>query len=150
MKFGELSEDVKSVFEEVVNKTDLLQFINLYYYSTDKQRGITKVSKLNPLAECVAKKPDTVCIVVNEAVFERLSPKQQKMIAEDCVAQIGFDTEKEKIIIEQPTITMTAGGWKKYGSELAEAYELCLLTAQQLEEERQEAKAAAKEAKKRQ
>lgn len=148
MKFGEISEDVKEVLDEVIDKTGLFSYMNIYYYSVDKQKTVLKASKLNPLAETVARKPDTVVITVREAIFERLSPNQQKMLVEDLANQILFDDEKEKISIEAPAITMTASGWRKYGKELADTYELCLLTAQQLEEEEKEAKEMAKEAKK--
>lgn len=149
MKYGEISEDVKEILDEVIeNETNLFNYMNIYYYSVDKQKTVIKVSKLNPLAETVAKKPDTVVITVRECIFERLNPNQQKMLVEDAVNQILFDDEKEKITIEAPAITMTAGGWRKYGKELADTYELCLLTAQQLEEEEKEAKAAEKGMKK--
>ena len=148
MKFGEISEDVKEVLDDVIDKTGLFNYMNIYYYSVDKQKTVLKASKLNPLAETVARKPDTVVITVREAIFERLSPNQQKMLVEDLANQILFDDEKGKITIEAPTIAMSANGWRKYGKELADTYELCLLTAQQLEEEEKEAKEMAKEAKK--
>ena len=144
MKFGEISEDVKEVLDDVIDKTGLFNYMNIYYYSVDKQKTVLKASKLNPLAETVIRKPDTVVITVREAIFERLSPTQQKMLIEDLANQILFDDEKEKITIEAPKITMTASGWRKYGKELADTYELCLLTAQQLEEEEKEAKEAKK------
>lgn len=148
MKFGEISEDVKEVLDGVIEKAGLFNYMNIYYYSVDKQKTVIKVNKLNPLSETVARKPDTVVLTVRECIFERLSPNQQKMLAEDVVNQILFDDEREKITIDTPAITMTVGGWRKYGKELADTYELCLLTAQQLEEEEKEAKEAAKEAKK--
>lgn len=148
MKFGEISDDVKAVLDEVVGQTNLENFMNIYYYSVSKQKTVIKVTKLNPIAEAVAKKPDTVVITVAEEIFERLSPKQQKMLAEDAINQILYDDEKDKITIESPAITMTLDGWRKYGAELANAYETSLLTVQQLEEEKKEAKAAAAEAKK--
>lgn len=148
MKFGEISEDVKEVLDEVIDKTGLFNYMNIYYYSVDKQKTVLKASKLNPLAETVARKPDTVVITVREAIFECLNPNQQKMLVEDMVNQILFDNEKNKIAIEAPAIAMTASGWRKYGKELADTYELCLLTAQQIEEKEKEAKEMAKKAKK--
>lgn len=147
MKFGEISEDVKEVLDEVIEKTSLEQFMNIYYYAVPKQKGVIKVNKLNPIGEAVSKKPSTVVITVAEEIFERLAPNQQRMLVEDAINQILFDDEKDKITIEAPAITMTVGGWRKYGVELANAYEASLLTAQQLEEEKKEAKDAEKEAK---
>lgn len=147
MKFGEISEDVKNVLDEVLEETGLFNYMNIYYYSVEKQKGVLKASKLNPIGEAVSRKPQTVVITVVEEIFERLDPVQQRMLAEDVVNQISFDDEKDKINIEAPAITMTVAGWRKYGTELANAYELSLLTAQQLDEEKKEAKAMAKEAK---
>lgn len=148
MNFGEVSDDVRNVLDEVVEQTKLENFMNIYYYAVPKQKGVIKVSKLNPIGEAVSKKPGTVVITVAEEIFERLDPNQQKMLVEDAINQISYDDEKDKIGIEAPAITMTVGGWRKYGAELANAYEMSLLTAQQLEEEKKEAKAAAAEAKK--
>lgn len=148
MNFGEVSDDVRAVLDEVVEQTNLENFMNIYYYAVPKQKGVIKVSKLNPIGEAVSKKPGTVVITVAEEIFERLDPNQQKMLVEDAINQISYDDEKDKIGIESPAITMTVGGWRKYGAELANAYEMSLLTAQQLEEEKKEAKAAAAEAKK--
>lgn len=148
MNFGEVSDDVRVVLDEVVEQTNLENFMNIYYYAVPKQKGVIKVSKLNPIGEAVSKKPGTVVITVAEEIFERLDPNQQKMLVEDAINQISYDDEKDKIGIEAPAITMTVGGWRKYGAELANAYEMSLLTAQQLEEEKKEAKAAAAEAKK--
>lgn len=148
MKFGEISEDVKELLDEVIESAGLFNYMNFYYYSVPKQKGVIKVNKLNPLGEAVSKKYDTVVITVREEVFECLNPNQQRMLIEDAVNQIQFDTEKEKITIESPTITMTTGGWRKYGKDLADTYELCLLTSQQIEEKEKEAKEMAKEAKK--
>ena len=148
MNFGEVSDDVRAVLDEVVEQTNLENFMNIYYYAVSKQKTVVKVSKLNPIGEAVSKKPGTVVITVVEEIFERLSPKQQKILAEDAINQILYDDEKDKISIEAPAITMTLDGWRKYGTELANAYETSLLTVQQLEEEKKEAKAAAAEAKK--
>ena len=148
MNFGEVSDDVRAVLDEVVGQTNLENFMNIYYYAVSKQKTVVKVTKLNPIGEAVSKKPGTVVITVVEEIFERLSPKQQKMLAEDAINQILYDDEKDKITIEAPAITMTLDGWRKYGAELANAYETSLLTVQQLEEEKKEAKAAAAEAKK--
>ena len=148
MTFGEISEDVKDILDEIIDETNLFRYMNIKYYSVPKQKGVIKVSKLNPLGEAVSKMPGTVVITVAEEIFERLSPNQQKMLVVDAINQIHYDDEKDKISIEPPTITMTLGAWKKYGSELAEAYELSALTAQQLEEERKEAKDAEKASRK--
>lgn len=148
MNFGEVSDDVRVVLDEVVEQTNLENFMNIYYYAVSKQKGVIKVSKLNQIGEAVSKKPGTVVITVAEEIFERLDPNQQKMLVEDAINQISYDDEKDKISIEAPAITMTVGGWRKYGAELANAYEMSLLTAQQLEEEKKEAKAAASEEKK--
>ena len=148
MNFGEVSDDVRAVLDEVVEQTNLENFMNIYYYAVSKQKTVVKVSKLNPIGEAVSKKPGTVVITVVEEIFERLSPKQQKILAEDAINQILYDDEKDKISIEAPAITMTLDSWRKYGAELANAYETSLLTIQQLEEEKKEEKAAAAEAKK--
>lgn len=148
MTFEEISDDVRLVFDEIVAKTDLGNLMNIYYCSVPRQKGVVKVSKLNPIGEMVSKRPMTIVITVVEKIFERLNPKQQQMIAEDVISQVSYDYDKDKIVIESPAITMNVSTWQKYGDELANAYETSYHTAQMIEEEEKERKAAEKEAKK--
>lgn len=148
MIFGEISEDVRKVLDEVFDETNLFNVMNIKYYSVQKQKSVIKIVKLSPVGESVSKMPSTIVVTVVENIFERLTPIQQKMLVEDAVNLISYDDEKDKIKIEAPTINMSIGGWRKYGAELANTYELCTLTAQQMEEEEKEAKKLAKEAKK--
>lgn len=148
MIFGEISEDVRKVLDEVFDETNLFNVMNIKYYSVQKQKSVIKIVKLSPVGEAVSKMPSTIVVTVVENIFERLTPIQQKMLVEDAVNLISYDDEKDKIKIEAPTINMSIGGWRKYGAELANTYELCALTAQQMEEEEKEAKKLAKEPKK--
>ena len=140
MIFGEISEDVRKVLDEVFDETNLFNVMNIKYYSVQKQKSVIKIVKLSPVGEAVSKMPSTIVVTVVENIFERLTPIQQKMLVEDAVNLISYDDEKDKIKIEAPTINMSIGGWRKYGAELANTYELCALTVQQLEEEEKEAK----------
>ena len=81
MNFGEVSDDVRAVLDEVVEQTNLENFMNIYYYAVSKQKTVVKVSKLNPIGEAVSKKPDTVIITISKNIFESLSPTQQKILA---------------------------------------------------------------------
>lgn len=147
-KFVEVSDETQEVFDSVINEYNLYNFMNIYLRGVEKQKGVVKVQKLSALGEEIAKKPGTVVITIAEEVFENLSPEQQLIVAEDAIAQIEYDSEKDRITLAQPQIQMSLGCWKKYGNELANAYEICCLTAQQIEEKKNEAKKAAAEAKK--
>ena len=125
MKFREISDEIKEILEDLIEETGLFHVINFIYYGVDKQREVVKVSKLGMLGEVVSEKPSTIVISVEEDTFLKLSPEQQRMIAEDAIAQISFDYEKDKIKIDAPTINMTSGCWMKYGEELTRAYQLC-------------------------
>ena len=72
------------------------------------------------------------------------------MLVEDAFANVSYDDEKDKIIVGGPQISVSIGGWKKYGEKLINAAEIGQYAIAQIEEEKKAAKEAEKEAKKQQ
>ena len=138
MEFFEISEEVRDVLDFVINKTDILNYINVKYYAVNKQKNVIKVSKLNDVGKAVSKCHDTLVFTVNEEVFEKLERAQQEMIIEDVVSQIKINTENmivdgtAKIKIEAPEIMLSVSSWAKYGEKLVNAYEACSLVLKQI------------------
>ena len=95
--------------------------------------------------------PDSVTCVIYEEAFDRLDDNCRKLVLEDALNTLSYDSEKDKIIVGCPSITVTLGGRAKYGEELINALETSVLAIQQIEDEKKaikEAEKAAKAAKK--
>lgn len=67
-------------------------------------------NKLKPLPYAVKRTSDTerlksnddVNILINEDVFDQLTPDLQNLVIVEALAYISFDSEKDKIVITQP------------------------------------------------
>ena len=64
------------------------------------------------------------------------------------MAQISYDYEKDKIVINKPDINIPLGVYRKYGNIAAQKAELALMTIDQIAQEEEAAKQVEKEAKK--
>lgn len=69
MIFGEISEDVRKVLDEVFDETNLFNVMNIKYYSVQKQKSVVKIVKLSPVGEAVSKMPSTIVVTVVENIF---------------------------------------------------------------------------------
>jgi hypothetical protein len=147
-KLSKVSQETQNLVDEYVSEVGLDNFMNVKCLSITKQKQIVKVARANATTEFYTQSPDTVILYIYEAVFDRLTDRQKELVLKDSIAQIYFDTEKDKITITQPQICMTVGGRQKWGEELADTLEACVLIQEQLEEEEKERKAAEREAKK--
>lgn len=147
-KLFKLSDETQNLIDEMVDEFGLNHYMNFKCFGINKQRQVIKVKKASPTEEGMGDSTDCVIIIVAENVFEKLSEEQQKIILNDALSEVFYDDEKDKIIVTQPEISVTLGGWQKWGEELIKAQETAILVKEQLEEEERERKAAEKEAKK--
>lgn len=147
-KLFKLSDETQNLIDEMVDEFGLNHYMNFKCFGIKKQRQVIKVKKASPTEEGMGDSTDCVIIIVAEDVFERLSDEQQKILLNDALSEVFYDDEKDKIIVTQPEITVTLGGWQKWGEKLINAQETAILAKEQIEEEERERKAAEKEAKK--
>lgn len=146
-KFFELTNENQDLFNEAWSENGMYNFIDLKLVGVTKSKEVIKVQKTNPQAEYLGKCPDSVICTVYEAAFDRLDEKTKKLLVEDALAQVSYDSEKDKINVGCPQIVVTIGGRAKYGEELLNAAECGVLAIQQIADEEAEQKAAEKERK---
>jgi hypothetical protein len=121
-----------------------------------KSKDVITVNRPNAVAKHVGHLPDdVVTILVYEDAFDRLDDKNKRLLIKDAFNLISYDSEKDKITIGTPMITVTVNGRQMWGDELINASEMAVMAVQQIEEEKREAreeekarKAAEKAAKK--
>ena len=143
-KFYEVSEENLSLIDEKFQETGMHNYIDFKVVGISKAKEVIKVVKTNPIAEYVGQCPDSVLCIVYEEAFDRLDDEAREMLVVDALANVAYDSEKDKIIVGGPQITVSLGGLEKYGQKLVHAAETGIYAIMQIEEEKKAAKEAAK------
>lgn len=147
-KLFKLSDETQELIDTVAEEFGLVHYMNIKCFGVKKQKQIIKVKKASPTEEGMGNTSDSVIVIVAEDVLIQLSQEQQELLVRDALSQVYYDSEKDKIIVTQPELTVTLGGWQKWSEKLVNAQETAILAKHQMEEEERERKAAEKELKK--
>ena len=143
------NEDVASFIENKFNETGLSEYgVTLKIMSVTKAKEVIKTTKASATTEFIAKKDSMIQVFIYEAAFERLDEEAKNMLAEMSFANIGYDLEKDKIVIDNRPYVSVFSMRKKYGDEFMNKLELSSIVIEEIEEEEKERKLAEKEAKK--
>lgn len=134
-KFEEPFEDSKELFTTLIANAELNRSVNIEVLVNNRQKDIYKLYKTNDLTKY--KTGVDVFIVINEKVFDQLSDEQKLIVADESIAGIHYDSEKEKLTISKPDVSTFSGLLKKYGEKMyLELNELIkLIYAQEQNEE---------------
>lgn len=147
-KLGKVSDETQALVDKVVGELGYDNCMNIEPISITKQKQLIKVARANATTEYKAKCPDSVFLYIFEAPFERLDEKQQELLIRDALNNVNYDSEKDRIIIGCPQVTVSVDGRAKWGDELVNAAECGVHMILQVEEEEKERKQAEREAKK--
>lgn len=139
-QFCNLSEENIELIRKITEETGLYNFVRIEGIGKAKSKELIKVQKESPVAEYKTQKTDTVNIFIYERAFDMLEDRQKEIIVRDAFNSINFDTEKDKIIIGCPQITVSVSGRMKWGDDLLDACEAGVLAMQQIEEQEKEEK----------
>ena len=156
MKTFDLTEENQNLFNDLFEETGYHNYMQLRLIGVAKSKDVITVNRPNAVAKHVGHLPDdVVTILVYEDAFDRLDDKNKRLLIKDAFNLISYDSEKDKITIGTPMITVTVNGRQMWGDELINASEMAVMAVQQIEEEKREAreeekarKAAEKAAKK--
>ena len=140
MTLTNVSPEIQEMIDTIIDKTGLFNYVNVEIAAVPKAKELVKVSRANPWTEKLGKVSPCVTVLVYEEALERLSKEQQAMILEDAINNIGYDLEKDKVVIGAPKVTITLGGREKYGEKLIDAMECGHYAMVQIEEEKKQAK----------
>lgn len=120
-KFNDLRDyqDITDVFAGVLSTTALERNVRIKILGDENLKNkIGFVAKANP-REVFMSNVD-VFIIVNQTVMEQLELVQQILVAEELLAEIVYDSEKDKILIKKPDYATFSGIASKYGHEIVE------------------------------
>ena len=147
-KIFESNEEIIAVANEMFEQTGLSNYgLTLKVMSVPKSKEILKISKASPATEFLTNKDGIIQLFVYEAAFDRLDEESQKMLLEMVFSNVWFDTDKDKINIDNIPYSALLKMRQKYGNVILDKVELAILTMKQIEDEEKEAKEQAKEAK---
>jgi hypothetical protein len=132
-KFDELDEDIQKVFDLAISCTDLERVIKIEIVGNDRQKEVGKVVKTNDLTKYLSDDVDVV-VIVNQMIFNQLTPDLQEMVAIELITEIGYDSESDKLVLAKKDISTFSSILKKYGYE---AYERKQLSVKSLYDKKQ-------------
>lgn len=135
-KYEEPFDDTKEIFEGVILNAELDRYVNIKLLSDNKSKTITKVVKANPLLKFETK--NDLYIFVNEQIFEQLEDWQKVIVAEEALAGVYFDTEKDKLEIKKGDVETFSGLLSKYGYDRYEVVRESIKTLYNVEKEEAE------------
>lgn len=149
MKFIETDEEIVNMIEEAFGNAHLDNLgLGLRVLSVDKAKDVLKVSKASATTNYLTNYKVDLTVFVYQEAFNRLDEKTQRLLVEMMMTNVSYDLEKEKLNIDSNPFNQIFGMSKKYGNEvILNALELSYLVIKQIEEEYEEKKRMAKEAK---
>jgi outer membrane murein-binding lipoprotein Lpp len=142
------SPDVEKLIQDVAQEMGLIQQgLEFQALCTTKAKEIVKVSKAGEVAEVMSDKENLLVVIVYEDAFDVVDEKTRFMWTRMALDSVVYDSEKNKVTLSAPMLTMTLGCYQKFGNVATQHAELALHTIQQLEEAEKQRKAEAKAAK---
>jgi hypothetical protein len=136
-KYEQPYEDTTDLYDKIIEKTGLKNYINITVLNNSKAKEIFKVNKANELLKY--RTNDDVIIVINENAMDKLTPEQKEMVVVESLASIHYNVEKDRLEISKPDVVTFSGILSKYGFEnwnnLRETINLLFQSEKQTQEE---------------
>lgn len=159
-KFFKADESIVRLVDEISNELGLGQDgIDFEVLDVVNLKEVVKIVKANEYAQYLSNRENLILVLINGEAFDLLpdTPNEGEvdnkyMWLRLAMEQISYDSEKDKINIGCPTLTIPVGCWEKYGKATVDSALLAQYTlAQMAEKKAQERaeKAAQKKDKKR-
>lgn len=131
-KYEDPFEDTLEIFEGIIAKTEIDRYITIKVLTDNNlKKVVAKAVKANDLVKYETK--NDVYIFVNENIFEQLTDEQKVIAADEVLAGVHYDSEKDKLIITQPDIKTHSGVLSKYGYDRYEVLQESIRTLYSVE-----------------
>ena len=135
-KYEQPFEDTEELFANVISEADLTRYLTITLLVNNKAKDLFKVSKANDLLKF--RSGDDVIIILNEQIFEKLTDEFKRIVVEEAITYISYDSENDKVIISQPDFTAHSGVLRKHGFEKIEQLRESVKSLFQSEKETQD------------
>jgi hypothetical protein len=138
-KYSQASDSIENLVIEISNELGLINYgVDFQPLCVNKAKEVCKIVKANELAEYASNREDLVFVVCYEDAFDLVDEKTQYMWLRMEMEKVAYDTEKDKMIIGCPQITVPVGFYEKYKGAAVESALLGQYTIAQIEEKKKE------------
>lgn len=115
-KYFDMCEDLESYFTKAFADAGLERVLNLRVLGCKNQKKVYDgPNKVPPLYSYITK--EDIVITVNEEIFEMLTEEYRIIKAEEAIAGVSYDFEKDKVTIIKPDLQTHTPIATKYGAE---------------------------------
>lgn len=140
-KFFKADEDICKIVDKVADELSLSNFVDFETLDMPKSKEVATVMKASALAEYLSDRNDLVLVVVRGDAFDKVDDDTKYFWIRMALDQVSFDSEKGKVVIGVPTITVPVGFYEKYKTKAVDAALLGKYTLAQIEDEEKQRKA---------
>lgn len=137
----------KKVKDMAVSRGLKAQGISVEAVRIKKCKTYGEVLKGNDLVTLFTNDPFLVCVALYEDLFDKVDPETQDYWIESLLSQISYDSEKDKVVITKPELSINREMYYKYSNVAVQKEELAVLTIQQIADEKKKEKKEKEEAK---
>ena len=138
-KYSKASEEIENLVIEIANELGLVHYgIDFQPLCVNKAKEVCKIVKANELAEYASQREDLVFILCYDVAFELGDEKTKYMWLRMEMDKVSYDTEKDKMVICGPEITVPFGFYEKFKGAAVESALLGQYTIAQIEEKKKE------------
>ena len=114
-KYSQASEEIESMVNEIANELGLINYgVDFQPLCVNKAKEVVKIVKANELAEYASSREDLVFVLCYEEAFDAIgfddeAKKNKYWWIRTAMEEVAYDTEKDKMIIGCPKITIPVG-----------------------------------------
>lgn len=150
-KFTEASTEIQELVNEIANELGLVHLgVDFQPLCVKKSKTVCKVVKANELAEYASQREGLIFVLVYEEAFDAITArssteeemekarKTKYMWLRTEMEKVSVDTEKDKISIGCPSITVPVGLYEKFKGAVVDAALLGQYTISKIEQDRKE------------
>ena len=134
MAYEKISYETQALFNKTITNSTLPSFVKIKILDNTKIKDNGKVTKAGEIIKFL--NDFDIIIQVNEIIFSQLEEEQQQIIADELVAQIYFDQEKDLIKIIKFDVNTFSGIIQRHGIDKYMAVKESISTLVDMEKEK--------------
>ena len=138
-KYSQASENIENLVIDISHELGLINYgVDFQPLCVNKAKEVCKIVKANELAEYASNREDLVFVLCYEDAFDLVDEKTQYMWLRMEMEKVAYDTEKDKMVLGCPQITVPVGVYEKYKEVAVDAALLGQYTLAQIKEKEKE------------
>ena len=139
-KFYTADEEIQNLVHEVAAELNLENFMDFEALCVPKAKEVVTVSRASKVAEYLSGRDDLILVMVFDEIFDQFDEKTKYMFIRMAMDTISFDSEKDKITIGCPMISVPVSFYQKYEKAAVDTALLGQLSIAQWEDKKKQEK----------